>query len=74
MQVTVPVPLPVPSLFDDLPQESPVPSHRIRVLATVLAGMRWPGRGSYEKLKKEQQQACQEAAKLALDHLANKSD
>lgn len=47
-----------------------VPDHRVRVLATVLAGFRWPDRGSFEKLKKGQQQAALDAARGALEHLA----
>jgi hypothetical protein len=47
-----------------------VPEHRIEVLARVLAGFRWPDRGSFEKLTKPQQRACVETAKAALERLA----
>lgn len=60
-----------PSLFDQPPEPPP---HRVRALACVIAGMRWPDRGSFEKLKKNQQQACLHAAKTALEHVSIEPD
>jgi hypothetical protein len=43
--------------------------HRVKVLATVLAGFTWPERGSFEKLRGPQKLACLQAARVALDYL-----
>jgi hypothetical protein len=59
------------TLFDEPPV---VPEHRIETLARVIAGFRWPDRGSFEKLTKPQQRACLEAARGALERLAAEPD
>lgn len=46
----------------------------MRSLAGVLAGFRWPGRGSFEKLRKGQQEAARKAAWTALETLAAEPD
>lgn len=51
-----------------------VPEHRVEALARVMAGFRWPGRESFEKLTKKQQHACREAARHALTTLAEYPD
>lgn len=47
-----------------------VPGHRVEALAGVLAGFRWPGRRSFEKLRKDQQTVCLDVARDALERLA----
>lgn len=47
----------------------PVPEHRVKALAGILAGFRWPDRGSFEKLTKPQQKFCMEVARTALEKL-----
>lgn len=49
---------------------SHVPQHRVEALAGVLAGFRWPGRASFDKLTKKQQEAAYVAASMALEYLA----
>lgn len=59
-------------LFDDQPRPQ-VPDHRVRALAGVIAGFRWPaseGRGSFERLKKGQQKLALDIARQALERLA----
>lgn len=53
--------------LDPLPE---IPAHRVRALAGVLAGFRYPGRNSFEDLKKAQQYAVLVAAREALIALA----
>jgi hypothetical protein len=47
---------------------------RVQVLAGVLAGMRWPGAGNWQALRKEQRAAAEEAARLALGRLGEEPD
>lgn len=61
-----------PDLFAEL--EPQVSEHRVDALANVLAGFRWPGRGSFVALKKGQQQAVLEVARGALAALAKEPD
>lgn len=62
-----------PSLFD--PPPAAVAEHRVRALAGTIAGYRWPGAGSFERLKKPQQAAAAlNAARLALERLAAEPD
>lgn len=42
------------------------PEWRVRVLAEVVAGFLYPGRGSFEKLTKPQKESCLAAARAAL--------
>lgn len=51
-----------------------VPEHRVRALANTLAGFRWPGRGSFDALKKGQQEAALAVARTALEMLAQEPD
>lgn len=51
-----------------------IPDHRVRSLAGVLAGFRWPGRESFEKLKKPQQAAALAAARATLVRLAREPE
>lgn len=54
-------------LFADRP---PVPEHRVRALAGVLAGFGWPERGgSFERLPKAQQALALDVARDALARL-----
>lgn len=46
------------------------PEHRVRALAGVLAGFRYPERRTFEDLKKGQQEAVLAAARGALRSLA----
>lgn len=55
--------------LDVLPTEPP--EHRVRALAGVLAGFRWPDRGSFEKLTKPQREAALDTARVALRLLGN---
>lgn len=51
-------------------QEPPEPSaHRVRSLAGVLAGFAWPGRGTFDDLRKPQQRAAIELARRTLRDL-----
>jgi hypothetical protein len=52
-----------------LTSERRVPDHRVRALAGVLAGFRWPDRGSFDKLTKAQREAALGAARAALERL-----
>lgn len=49
-------------------EEEPSPV-RIRALAGVIGGMRWPGRDSFAGLTKEQQREATAAARDALLHV-----
>lgn len=40
---------------------------REQVLATVVAGFAYPGRGGFERLKKKEQEACLDGARIALE-------
>lgn len=61
-----------PDLFGEL--EPHVSEHRVEALANVLAGFRWPRRGSFVALKKGQQQAVLDVARGALAALAKEPD
>lgn len=54
--------------------EQPVPTHRVQALAGVLAGFRWPTRGTFERLTKPQKQLALEVAEDALRRLAEAED
>lgn len=59
------------ALFDSTVEVVPtVPEHRVRALAGVVAGFRWPGRGSFEKLTGPQKTEALAAARSALERLA----
>lgn len=60
--------------IDGGPDPAAVSDHRVRGLAGVLAGFRWPNRGGFEKLKKGQQEAALRAARAALEALAAEPD
>jgi len=49
--------------------ERRVPEHRVRALAGVMAGFRWPGCGPLEKLKPSRREAALDAARVALEAL-----
>jgi hypothetical protein len=54
---------------------SPEPSaHRVEALAGLLAGFRWPGRNSFDQLKKSQKAAALDAANEALMRLQSEPD
>lgn len=57
-----------------LAPEPEVSETRVRVLANTLAGFRWPERGSFERLRKPQQEAAIRAARQALVALAREED
>jgi hypothetical protein len=48
------------------PEQLDVSKHRVRALAGVLAGFRWPERGSFEKLTKRQKEITLNVAADAL--------
>lgn len=51
-----------------------VPEGRVRALAGVMAGFRWPERTSFEALKQKQREAALAAARQALVTLALEAD
>lgn len=71
--MTTPTPDDAQQLSID-PADAVVPEHRVRILASILAGFRWPNRGSYERLTKPQQRAAMDAARGALEALAREPD
>lgn len=51
-----------------------VAPHRVEILAHVMAGFRWPGRRSFDRLTKEQQRLALDVARQALERLAAADD
>lgn len=47
-----------------------VPEYRVRVLAGIVAGFAWPGRGSFDALPRSLQAAATDAARGALERVA----
>ncbi len=58
-----------PSLF--VPPQAP--AHRVQALATVIAGMVFPARGSFEKLTQAQQTRVLAAAQDCLDRFVGEA-
>lgn len=58
------------SQLDLLTPAPTVPPHRVRVVAEQLAGMSWPGHGSFDRLPKSYQQLALDIARSALETLA----
>lgn len=58
------------TLFDEAPTPE-ISQGRVRAIAGVLAGFRWPGRGGFEKLKLDQQNAALRVARRALENMEN---